>query len=461
MCGLSHCRWTSRRDFIRDSLGMSVAILGIKPLIRPRPIAPGGVSINQSNVAVAEAAARWIGTGKLVADHGITWWADPAAPDSTGLTLYHDSPGVVLFLLELHNATGKTVYLDEACAGADHIVQRLESETEIPPGLYTGIAGLVFCLEEVYRASGRGEYRAAAQRGLLRLHAGAEEVGAGVAWNTSTDIISGTAGIGLTFLYAAAAISESRHLELAAAAGYRLLELGQSDSGGTKWPMSPDYPRLMPNFSHGTAGVCYFLVSLYQHTGEPAFLDAALAGARYLHAIAKTDGDVCLIFHHEPDGSDLYYLSWCHGPVGTARLFYRLATATGDDEWLDWVARGARGILRSGIPESRTPGFWNNVSQCCGDAGVGEFFVSLHRVTGNSEYLDMAWRVRDSLLTRASEGSDGISWPQAEHRTRPGLIAAQTGFMQGAAGMATFLVHLDELERGKHPAIALPDSPFT
>jgi lantibiotic modifying enzyme len=367
----------------------------------------------------------------------------------------------VLFLLEIHNATGKKVYLDEACAGADYIVQRLDSETEIPPGLYTGIAGLVFCLEEVYRASGRGEYRAAAKRGLQRLHEGVEEVGAGVAWNTSTDIVSGTAGIGLTFLYAAGPTSERRHLELAAAAGYRLLELGQSDSGGTKWPMSPDYPRLMPNLSHGTAGVCYFLASLYQHTGEPEFLDAALGGAKYLQAVAQTDGDVCLVFHHEPDGRDLYYLSWCHGPVGTARLFYRLAMVTGDDEWLDWVARGARGILRSGIPEVRTPGFWNNVSQCCGDAGVGEFFLSLYRVTGNSEYLDMTWRVRESLLARASDGAEGISWPQAEHRTRPELIAAQTGFMQGAAGVATFLVHLDDQERGRQAAIALPDSPFT
>lgn len=33
---------------------------------------------------------------------------------------------------------------------------------------------------------------------------------------------------------------------------------------GLSWPMSPDYPRLMPNFSHGTAGTAYFLSRLYE-----------------------------------------------------------------------------------------------------------------------------------------------------------------------------------------------------
>src|SRR5207253_5943577 len=131
---------------------------------------------------------------------------------------------------------------------------------------------------------------------------------------------------------------------------------------------------------HGTAGNAYFLASLYLETKDRAFLEAALAGASYLKAVAKTQGDVCLVFHHEPEGEDLFYLGWCHGPTGTARLFYRLYQATGDREWLDWVKRSARAILASGIPEKRPPGFWNNVSQCCGSAGVAEFFLDLHRL---------------------------------------------------------------------------------
>jgi lantibiotic modifying enzyme len=240
-----------------------------------------------------------------------------------------------------------------------------------------------------------------------------------------------------------------------------LIDLERPEAGGMKWAMNPKFPRLMPNFSHGTAGVAYFLATLYAETRNKEFLDAALAGARYLQAVAKTDGDVCLVFHNEPDGRDLYYLSWCHGPAGTARLFYRLYKTTGEQTWMDWVKKAARAEIKSGIPENQTPGFWNNVSQCCGSAGVAEFALSLHRVTGDREYLDFAKRITTNLLSRATREGDGLKWIQAEHRVRPELLVAQTGHMQGAAGIGAWLLRLDAFERGMKEGIEWPDSPFS
>jgi lantibiotic modifying enzyme len=224
--------------------------------------------------------------------------------------------------------------------------------------------------------------------------------------------------------------------------------------------MDRKFPRLMPNFSHGTAGVAYFLASLYAETRQKEFLDAALSGAKYLLAVANTEGDGCLVFHHEPDGKDLHYLSWCHGPAGTARLFYRLYRVTGDKTWIEWMKRAARSVMQSGIPERQTPGFWNNVSQCCGSAGVAEFFLNLHRITRERQYLDFSKRVTAQLLAKATRDEQGMRWIQAEHRVRPELLIAQTGYMQGAAGIGMWLLHLDGFERGKKAAITLPDSPF-
>jgi lantibiotic modifying enzyme len=220
--------------------------------------------------------------------------------------------------------------------------------------------------------------------------------------------------------------------------------------------------QLLPNFSHGTAGVAYFLATLFQATGERAFLDGSLAGAAYLHAIARTDGDGCLIFHHEPgdDGRRLYYLGWCHGPAGSVRLWHRLWQATGNGVWLEWASRSARAIVESGIPEKPTPGFWNNVGVCCGSAGVAEFFLAHHRATGDPSALAFARRVSAWILAAAVRDAQGIRWPHAEHRTRPAEIAAQTGWMQGAAGIGAWFLHLDAFERGAGPPIRFPDSPF-
>lgn len=114
----------------------------------------------------------------------------------------------------------------------------------------------------------------------------------------------------------------------------------------------------------------------------------------------------------------------------------------------------------SGIPEKQTAGFWNNVSQCCGSAGVADFFLSLHRITRDRQYLDYAKRVTDQILSKATLDGAGMRWVQAEHRVRPELLVAQTGLMQGAAGIGMWLLNLDSFERGKKPAITLPDSPF-
>ena len=116
--------------------------------------------------------------------------------------------------------------------------------------------------------------------------------------------------------------------------------------------------------------------------------------------------------------------------------------------------------MQSGIPERQTPGFWNNVSQCCGHAGVGEFLIALYRISHDEAYRDFAQRMTADLLRRATEDASGISWVQAEHRTRPELLVAQTGYMQGAAGIGTYCLHLEAVERGTDPAIVLPDCPF-
>jgi lantibiotic modifying enzyme len=226
------------------------------------------------------------------------------------------------------------------------------------------------------------------------------------------------------------------------------------------WAMDPKFPRLMPNFSHGTAGVAYFLATLARETARREFLDAALLGARYLQTVATTNGDICLVFHDEPDNRTLYYLGWCHGPAGTGRLFYRLFEATREASWLEWAHRSARAILASGIPERQTPGFWNNVSVCCGNAGVAEFMLGLGQATNRPEYVAFARRVTENLLQRATREGGGLRWIQAEHRTRPELLVAQTGYMQGAAGVGVWLLRLDAAEAGRRLALRLPDTPF-
>jgi len=95
-----------------------------------------------------------------------------------------------------------------------------------------------------------------------------------------------------------------------------------------------------------------------------------------------------------------------------------------------------------GAPESRSEGLWNNHGQCCGDAGVGEFALLMAHRTGDAAYLELARRCADVIVAHSNMEDGRRSWMQAEHRGRPEFLETQTGYMQGAAGIASFLIHL-------------------
>jgi lantibiotic modifying enzyme len=368
---------------------------------------------------------------------------------------------VVLFFLELHHATGDPADLETARQGANRLAALVGNEQNA--GLYTGLSGMGFALAETWKATKDERFRDAANRVVDRLKASAKTIGDGVEWSPVSDIISGSSGVGLYLLSAARDLNRPDAKELAIAAGRRLLAQSMTVEGGIKWAMTPATPtRLYPNFSHGTAGVAYFLATLAQATGDAAFRDASLSGARYLLKVAKTDGDVCLVFHHEPeaDGLDLFYLGWCHGPAGTARLFHRLAAVTGDRAWRDWVRRSANGIRQSGVPAQRTPGFWNNVGACCGSVGVADFFLSYYEDTRDAAALAFARALTTEITAKATRDEHGTRWLHAEHRVQPANIAAQTGWMQGAAGIGAWYLRLDAFEQKRPRLISFPDSPF-
>ena len=117
-------------------------------------------------------------------------------------------------------------------------------------------------------------------------------------------------------------------------------------------------------------------------------------------------------------------------------------------------------MTESGIPDQRPDGFWNNVGQCCGSAGIAEFALDLHRVGGPEGCLALAAELTEDLLARGTRDETGLRWSQAGHRARPELLQTQTGYAQGAAGIGILLLRWHAFEQGRSLGLRLPDSPF-
>ena len=428
---------------------------------------------------VVQRTEQWIDSHRKDTEHGVVWGLADEAPDKHFKTLYAGSAGIALFYLELLQAKEDARYRELALKAGQELLDYTSDLSTLPCAPMGGFAGYAFVFSELAARLEVPEFAAAARQMIEKQYQLAQPVGGGIGWVQDMpyarltghtgireifDIAEGAAGAGIYFLYAHKQGHHEQALQWSKQAADRLLEVAEPAKGGLRWQMMPDipWPFDSPNFEHGTAGVAYFFALLYELTGEDQYLDAALKGAAHVTAVTQSmEGGGRLVPHIlDDDLPHRFYLGLCHGPVGTNRLFHVLHRITGERQWSTWKEEFELGLLSTGAPEERSEGYWNNVSQCCCDAGVGDYALSQFHCTGNERYLELADRVAREVLRRAVDDGTHCKWPQAEHRTSPEYVQAQTGYMQGAAGVASFLLHLATTLDGSPTKIQFPDSPY-
>ena len=411
-------------------------------------------------------------------DVGLSWRQTSDSDARSDTSLYHGTAGIIVFLLELAQATGDDSYRRRAVDAGRALAVRLRSKTWASVAFATGWPGYAFAMEALAEANADEEFRLVAVDCLDRLVAQSQQIGAGMACvepmpfseitgNTGDreiyDVSVGAAGAALMFLHAHRSGLHPRGLEWAVSVGDRLLEVAEHTLDGTRWGLMADmpFPFTAPNFAHGGAGVGYLFAQLFEATGDQRHLDAAISAARYVMSRSHSVGEheAALVCHTEEQQPPIFYLGECHGPAGTWRLLAILGRLTGDQQWMKSARLLLNGVKAVGAPVTRSAGWWNNHSQCCGDAGLGDSALAMWKATDDDAYLELATACADVVAVQSSTGADGRWWMQAEHRARPKFTQAQTGYMQGAAGIGSFLVHMatSSAAEGANPRIWFPD----
>jgi lantibiotic modifying enzyme len=371
----------------------------------------------------------------------------PIEPPEGRDSLYTGIAGLAPVLAEFGQHRALT---DVEQALADGIVTRLSAmaRTRTEPSLYGGLASDAMALKLL----APGTEQVAMQR-LAELMTPA-------GWNTTleiepgsaapiSDVVLGTAGVTLAAIWAGGPHAS----EIATTGGEALLLAADQTDNGLDWGLLPGFARRLPNYSHGTAGVAAALAMAGAALGRDDFVAAARQGAQHLLAVGSLDDGGFVLPHVLPDqGGDMEPVtySWCHGPTGTSYLFAALALAGVDAVGgLDVAGlrdRCLRSILASGVPQRLRPGFWDNDGRCCGTAGVGEVLLDAGQDCADSArahaLLLAAGTMGDALVERAIRDETGARWRFLEHRVDPPLLPPGTSWMQGAAGIAAFLLRL-------------------
>jgi hypothetical protein len=399
--------------------------------------------------AIGEAGWRWVLDQVRYDDAGpwIPEYGDGGPPSAAYRFGTHSGTGGLALALGAVATTRDWTGEEAALAAAigDQLVARAATAGDAT--FFDGLSGAVHAL----LALGRSPRPA-----LDRLHAIGTDAGwpqlstAGPTVAPGTpflDLTLGTAGV----LDAAVAGGD---VALATRAAELLAAEAQPRPDGLAWLMVADELRLvprraeMPNLSHGTAGAALALASAGSFLGRPDLVDLARRGAEHLVAIRDRSVDGLAIPHLlvspgiDPadvhDGERLTW-GWCHGPAGTSLLFAALdragvASVAGRPP-AAWRADCLRAVRNSGVPDRLRPGFWDNDGRCCGTAGVGEVFL-------DAGDRDFAVRLGDALVDRAVVDGQRACWRFVEHRSPDPLLPPGVGWMQGAAGIAAYLLRL-------------------
>jgi lantibiotic modifying enzyme len=327
-----------------------------------------------------------------------------------------------------------------------------------PPvtSLFTGLAGIAAALGTWASVTGD---QAAAKSASAAITEIIEVVAAGPD-SGARDVIEGDAGT----LLVLAAFGDDAAGPAATLLADRLVASAIWSDEGPDWThWSGEEEILAPNFSHGTSGIAFALARASIMLDRPDLLEiAAAAGDRLISLGLAPDGTLAVPIRipPEPGGPDLAY-GWCHGPTGTVRLFQLLDQQQGDPRWASAVTGCLAAIRSSGLPARLYPGFWDNLGRCCGTAGVGELALDRYRETSDPDWLTFADELARDVLSRQIADPAGVRWSNTEFRADPPELEPAVGLMHGAAGIAGWLLRLARVHQEGPGArhLTWPDRP--
>lgn len=431
---------------------------------------PSDFDLMTRATGAATEALRWVAGAAIDAEGGASWPETRTSGAQVADDLYDGTAGVLMAFAEAE-LSGITGFGRAAAAAAGRLRWLVECGPAGRPGplhvqfpdepdspitsLYTGMGGVAAALAAWAEATGDD---AAAKSAITAITEIADAVVTGPD-SRIRDIIEGHAGT----LAVLTQFGGDRLRPAASVLADRLVACATWGDDGPDWADRANTEILVPNFSHGTSGVGFALAQASVLLERPDLLQlAAAAGERLISLGQRPDGTLAVPVRipPKPGWPEVTY-GWCHGPTGTVRLFELLGELQPSPRWDSAVAGCLAAITASGLPERRFPGFWDNLGRCCGSAGVGELMLDRYQDTAEPRWLDFADVLARDVLARQTADAAGVRWSNTEFRADPPELEPLVGLMQGAAGIAGWLLRLARVHAEGPGArrLAWPDRP--
>ncbi len=246
-------------------------------------------------------------------------------------------------------------------------------------------------------------------------------------------------------------------VDLAVRHGEHLLNTARKREQGWSWNtlgMPGEWD--LTGFSHGTAGISWALLELFQCTGQERFLDAARQGFGYEQSLFSTEQENWPDFRNRYEsavpetGNPSYTVTWCHGAPGIGLSRLRAYKLSGEEA----RRREAEAALRTTVKMLNQSVYsgQGNYSLCHGVAGNTELIIYADQVLGNPDYKVFANQI----------GLQGIEQYQKNYIPWPCGVnggGETPNLMLGLAGIGYFYLRLDDPIRNPSILIIVPGNP--
>lgn len=396
---------------------------------------------------VTDSVAQWLEAQAQPADGGLAWPKDVLSGDATGVDLADGSGGPVIFLLAHSVLAGDTSSARVARQGAHAIATRVAAELpveEFPPSTsaWYGWASAAWVLERAGNVLADTMLTRAAHQIVRRVADRAKPTSDSTArWSEQfNDLLFGNAGTTLLMAWAAERFADSSYMEVAHRGALDLLARAQETPAGYGWTFRNDRPFVLPNFTHGAAGIAHTLLRVGQLTGDERLDSAAVRAARGLLSVADTTEGGFWLPYGWPNEEWIGRVDhgWAHGAAGTARLFMALDRAQPGQGWGAWINRAAHGLVSHAnfLPGTAGDSLPNDLR--FGRAGVAWFLADY------GTHDSAAKQLTSALLALAARDSTGLYWqsPRPAFAERPGEPARYTGLFQGTSGYGLLMLRV-------------------
>lgn len=339
--------------------------------------------------------------------------------------LYNGACGVGVFLAALADITGNKSTRQLAAATVQPLIDELRTTGDRVIGRFgiggaTGIGSCVYGLVAMSRSLGDESFLRPAQE--LASFIDADRI----ANDDTLDVVRGVAGalLGLLSLHHIG----GGGLEQARACGDRLLDTRVTTERGFRTWTTVD-GKALGGFSHGTAGIAYALLRLYECVPDERFREAAQEGIRYEDSLLTNENWRDL----RDDSSEWYMSSWCHGASGIG-----LARIGGLGQLDSQEVRRDIEVALSTTVGTDEP----DVDQlCCGHLGRADFLLTAGQQLGRPELALAARSQARHVIDEARQrGGYRFASSTPKHVFAPSLF-------QGLSGVGYELMRLAHPDR--------------